>query len=61
MYYNIKVYVENSGRQSQGALGQPFGYLTAIKKDEYTMEACLVLLPYNYVELAQILRTRIYL
>ncbi|RIA86091.1 hypothetical protein C1645_350711 [Glomus cerebriforme] len=43
------VYVEHSGRQSQG-LGQPFGYLTAIKKDEYTMEACLVLLPYNYIE-----------
>ncbi|CAI2165225.1 6456_t:CDS:10 [Funneliformis geosporum] len=51
------VYVEHSGRQSQGVLGQPFGYLTVIRKDEYTMEACLVLLPYNYIELAQLLRT----
>ncbi|CAB4374495.1 unnamed protein product [Rhizophagus irregularis] len=51
------VYVEHSGRQNQSVLGQPFGYLTAVKKDEYTTEACLVLLPYNYIELASLLRS----
>ncbi|CAG8615021.1 562_t:CDS:10, partial [Funneliformis caledonium] len=41
------VYVEHSGRHSQGVLGQPFGYLTAIRKDEYTIEAYNI---QNYAE-----------
>jgi hypothetical protein len=54
----MQIYVEHSGRQDHGVLGQPFGYLTAIKRDEHTTEACLVLLPYNYTELAALLRSR---